>query len=149
MILFTREYKHVTRVLPCAKLQYCSSHRQGLSRSLKKNTRKMLREKDHACFKPCIKLALILPIGWSSSPFIIEPRLPHFKVHPKPMQLWVGPPFRSCVISKGAFQWDLSDYVTAGPRKIDEMFLHCTKLTLDHQPLYILDPILSKQDLNG
>ena len=111
---------------------YHSSHRQGRSRSLKKNTRKMLREKDHACFKPCIKLALILTIGWSSSPFVIEPRLSHFKVHPIPIQLWVGPPFRSSVISTGALQWDLSDYVTAGPRKIDEMFLHCTKLTLDH-----------------
>ena len=109
----------------------------------------MLREKDHACFKPCIKLALILTIGWSPSPFIIEPRLSHFKVHPIPIQLWVGPPFKSSVISTAAFQWELSDYVTTGPRKIDEMFLHCTKLTLDYQPLHILDPLPSIQHLNG
>ena len=88
-------------------------------------------------------------IGWSSSPFIIEPRLSHFKVHPIPIQLWVGPPIKSSVISTAAFQWELSDYVTTGPRKINEMFLHCTKLTLDHQPLYILDPLASKQHLNG
>ena len=110
---------------------------------------KCWEEQDHACFKPCIKLALILTIGWSCSPFLIEPRLSHFKVHPIPIQLWVGPPFRSSVISTGAFQWDLSDYVTTCPRKTDEMILHCTKLTLDHQPMYILDPLPSNQDLNG
>ena len=121
VILFTREYKHVTQVLHCAKLQYCTysnkinddqDHhslymdqyihitvltRHGRSRSMKENTCKMLREKDHACFKPCIKLALILTIGWSSSPFVIEPRLSHFKVHPIPIQLWVGPPFGSII----------------------------------------------------
>ena len=32
---------------------------------------------------------------------------------------------------------------------MDDMTLHCTKLTLDHQPLYILDPLPLKQHLNG
>ena len=80
---------------------------------------KCWEEQDHACFKPCIKLALILTIGWSCSPFLIEPRLSHFKVHPIPIQLWVGPPFGSSVISTGAWQWDLNDYVTRSPRRND------------------------------